>query len=115
MIMLTLEYLKLKFLWLNENKMKINIKTGESCNLTNRTYKDLIRYLKGINTKSNVIRLKVHNTSIGLMRKYLLIRITNLVDLNLTNCSIRGIDVGSFDKLTPLESIDLSNNALLVQ
>ena len=76
MIMLTLEYLKLKFLWLNENPMKINIKAGESCNLTNRTYKDLIRYLKGINTKSNVIRLKVHNTSIGLMRKYLLIRIT---------------------------------------
>ena len=91
--------------------MDLNGKTVIS--FSEKRYDDIIRNLEAVSDKSDINTLNISQTSIIELKESVFNEFTNLIDLNLSNCTIYNINHTSVLKhLTHLKSINFSNNAI---
>ena len=77
--------------------------------LFNKSYNDV---LTSVSNKFGIYFLKIIGTPMATIEKDLINEFSNLIDLNLSNCSLTGFEDGAFNKIIHLKSINLSNNCL---
>ena len=79
-----------------------------------RNYNEMERDLAAVSNKMAVTFLRISQTQIVELKRYILHDFTNLTDLDLSNCSICSFEDGVFESLRRLRSLNLSSNVINV-
>ena len=93
-------------MWANVHNAVVNIMT--------RNYNEMERDLAAVSNKMAVTFLRISQTQIVELKRYILHDFTNLTDLDLSNCSICSFEDGVFESLKCLRSLNLSSNVINV-
>ena len=90
----------------------MDILLGTHVSLVRKTYGEVINKLAEITDQLVVNVIKILETPIGVLRKNLLCGFVNLIDLELSNCTIYNLDDDVFEDLINLVTINLSDNVI---
>ena len=85
-----------------------------SLSFSHETYNDLLIKLQAVPNKCNYNTLKIIYTIIGELNTNILNGLTNILDLELSNCNLFAFQGGIFYDLINLRLINLSNNMISV-
>ena len=83
-----------------------------SISLLNKTYNDVVRILNAIGTKSEINVLKIFQTVILEFKTEIFNGFNNLIDLDLSNCSICILEGNVFENTPHLKFLNLSFNLI---
>ena len=80
--------------------------------ISNQAYADVIQQIKAVIDKLKILNLEIIHTVIGELNGDFFIGFHNLINLDLSNCSIYTFKNGVFNILIQLQSLNLSDNTI---